>query len=507
MTRILFLVSSARRIVLANGSSHEAGVFAAETLKPYDRFAAAGAEIAMATVDGNPPQLDPCGLEPIFHYPDEDVDFLASVTRTFMRDVEDIRITLRHLSELDLIAARRIFAALKRANIEPQAARILIEQVARKAWSESANFVALLSSHSETIAKVSVTQLQNSAQAVQADTKKCSDHLRQRLSAIPSFQEPLKLSDLSDEEMLGYDAVFIPGGYGPMVDLADNPDVLRLLRVTHDASRIVAALGHGPAALLSAPHRPDGLWLFDGYTMTGFTDEEEDQTRLGKLGMPWYLETALKNRGAVFDDALAAWSSHVVVDRNLITGQNPASANAIADAVLKRLGVLGESAMSTAWQFPTSARKVDSSPHSQQDAQSLALQLCERLQSRDADGASSLIEPDAIVDFGPAGISGSFAQRGARFFRDLIAAFPDLRVTVRSIVADSETAAVEMTVEGTQRADFLGIHNQEKHLDLDQAWVITAADGKITNIRAYWCQNQLYRRLAVNRLDQISITG
>jgi putative intracellular protease/amidase len=147
------------------------------------------------------------------------------------------------------------------------------------------------------------------------DAKTSSDQLRQRLSAIPSFQRPLNLSDLSDEEMLEYDAVFIPGGYGPMVDLAENPDVLRLLRMMHNTSRIVAALGHGPAALLSAPHRADGLWLFDGYRMTGFTDEEEYQTHLGKLGMPWHLEAALKNRGAVFDDALAAWTSHVVVDR------------------------------------------------------------------------------------------------------------------------------------------------------------------------------------------------
>jgi putative intracellular protease/amidase len=263
MTRILFLVSSARRIVLVNRSSHEAGVFAAEALRPYDRFAAAGVEIAIATVDGKPPHLDPYGLEPIFHYPDEDVDFLASVTRTFMRDVEDIRITLQHLSELDLIAARRIFEALKHANTEPKEARILIQHIARKAWSESANFVILLSSNSEITAKVSVTQLHESGEAVQADAKKRSDHLRQRLSAIPSFQEPLKLGDLNEEEMLGYDAVFIPGGYGPMVDLADNADVRRLLRSTHDASRIIAAVGHGPAALLSAPHRPDGLWLFE----------------------------------------------------------------------------------------------------------------------------------------------------------------------------------------------------------------------------------------------------
>jgi putative intracellular protease/amidase/predicted ester cyclase len=424
-----------------------------------------------------------------------------------MRKVEDIRITLQHLSELDLIAARRIFEALKSADTEPEKARILIQQMARKAWSESANFVTLLSSHSETIAKLNITQLRESAEAVHADAKKSSEQLLQRLCAIPSFQEPLKLSNLSDEEMLGYDAVFIPGGYGPMVDLAENADVLRLLCVTHNASRIVAAIGHGPAALLSAPHRADSLWLFDGYRMTGFTDDEEDQTRLGKLGMPWYLEAALKNRGAVFDDALAAWTSHVVVDRNLITGQNPASANATADAVLKRVGVLGKSTISVASQSPTSAQSADFLHCSQRNARWLALQLCDRFNSCDANGADSLIAPDAVVNFGPAGGSGIFAQRGAKFINDLITAFPNLRVTLRSIVADSETAVIEITIAGTQRADFLGIHNQEKHLDLDEAWVITAADGKIANIRAYWCQNQLYRRLAVNRLDQISITG
>jgi putative intracellular protease/amidase len=79
--------------------------------------------------------------------------------------------------------------------------------------------------------------------------------------------------------------------------------------------------------------------VFDGYRMTAFTDEE-DQTKAGKIGMPWYVEAALKNRGAIFDDGDAAWVSHVVVDRNLITGQNSRSAEAAAGALLKRLRAL-----------------------------------------------------------------------------------------------------------------------------------------------------------------------
>jgi hypothetical protein len=158
MMRMLFLLTSARSILLTHGSSHETGFFAADALKPYDRFTAAGAEIAVATVDGKPPHLDPYSLELIFHYPDEDVDFLASMTRSFMRDAEDIRITLQHVTELELIAARRIFEALKDAHVRWEEARILIERTARKAWSETANFVILLSSNSEIAEKLSVAQ-------------------------------------------------------------------------------------------------------------------------------------------------------------------------------------------------------------------------------------------------------------------------------------------------------------------------------------------------------------
>ena len=123
-----------------------------------------------------------------------------------------------------------------------------------------------------------------------------------------------------------------------MVDMADNPDVGRLLRILHYKNRRRSPrCAMAPRILLSAPERPDGLWLFDGYRITCFTDEEEDQTEAGLLGMAWLLDTALKNAGAVFDDGPSAWISHVVVDRNLITGQNPGSSDATADAVIKKL--------------------------------------------------------------------------------------------------------------------------------------------------------------------------
>src|SRR5215813_14558630 len=112
MARILMLVSSAKVIRLADGTPHSTGYFVDEAIKPYDRFIAAGAEVVVATSDGQTPHPDPYGLEPFFHYPDDDEDFLASVMRSFMHDVDDIRVTLAHLSELDLIIARRVHAAL-----------------------------------------------------------------------------------------------------------------------------------------------------------------------------------------------------------------------------------------------------------------------------------------------------------------------------------------------------------------------------------------------------------
>lgn len=121
--------------------------------------------------------------------------------------------------------------------------------------------------------------------------------------------------------------------------------------------------------------------------------------------------------------------------------------------------------------------------------------------------ALELFEPQAAVDIVPVRLRGTAANEGRRFIEELVRAFPDLLIQVRSSMGSSEFAVAEIKLEGTQAADFLGILNQEKHVDLDQAWMIWVADGRIVKLRAYWCQNQLYRRLAVKRLDRISILG
>ncbi|HWG65264.1 MAG TPA: DJ-1/PfpI family protein [Streptosporangiaceae bacterium] len=335
MTRIAYLVTSAHEMILADGTAHPTGYFAEEALKPYQRFAAAGLDVTVITPDGRQPHADPYGLSWFFHYPDEDKDYLASVVRTFAHDVDDIRLTLHQNTELGLAGARRVAALLEGNGHSAARAHQIVSAAAKRAWRQDRQFVDVLAE--EHLPGLTREQIQLQIDAQRADSERLAEQRLAALRAIPGFQGPAALSALSDAQLAEFDAVFTPGGHGPMVDLADNPDVARLLVAQHRKAAPIAALCHGPALLLSAPERADGQWLFDGYRLTCFTDEEEVQTEAGRLGMAWFLDTALKNAGAVFDDGPSAWLSHVVVDRNLITGQNPGSTEATADAVIKML--------------------------------------------------------------------------------------------------------------------------------------------------------------------------
>ncbi|MFJ4169919.1 DJ-1/PfpI family protein [Paenarthrobacter sp. NPDC089714] len=338
MTRIAFVVSSAQEIDLRDSPGHPTGYWAEEALKSYERFVSAGADVVVITPDGRPPVADPYGLEPIFHYPDKDRDYFASVYRTFHHDPDDIRITLQHTTELELVASRRIAALLVGAGSSDQEAHQLVSLAAKTAWQENRKLVDVMVAEgltgglSEVALRAAVTELDEASSAVAKERKA-------RLDAIPGFNNPVALSSLGEEDLAGFDAVFAPGGHGPMVDLHDNPDVGRLLAILHEKEAPIASLCHGPALLLSAPERHDGQWLFEGYRITSYTDDEEQQNHIGMLGMPWLLADALQNAGGIFDDAPYAWASHVVVDRNLITGQNPNSTEATADAVVKALAL------------------------------------------------------------------------------------------------------------------------------------------------------------------------
>lgn len=126
---------------------------------------------------------------------------------------------------------------------------------------------------------------------------------------------------------------------------------------------------------------------------------------------------------------------------------------------------------------------------------------------RDVDAAFSVVADDAKINIVPAGILGSTVE-GRAFFANTVAAFPDVEFFVKkSFDGTNGVTVTELSMEGTQAGDYLGVVNQEKHIDVDQVWLLVNRNGLISSITGYWCQNQLYRRLAVKRLDQVAIVG
>lgn len=140
-----------------------------------------------------------------------------------------------------------------------------------------------------------------------------------------------KLASISAAD---FDAVFYPGGHGPMWDMPDNATSIALIEDFVKADKPVAAVCHAPVALINVRGK-DGNYLIRGKRVTGFTDTEEEEVGLTSV-VPFLLEDQLRERGGLFSKG-PNWSSHIEVDGKLITGQNPASSEAGAKALLEML--------------------------------------------------------------------------------------------------------------------------------------------------------------------------
>jgi putative intracellular protease/amidase len=127
-----------------------------------------------------------------------------------------------------------------------------------------------------------------------------------------------------------FDAVFYPGGHGPLWDLAEDPTSIRLIERFADAGKPVAAVCHAPGVLRHVKH--DGEPLVKGRRVTGFTNSEEEAVKLTKV-VPFLVEDELKRLGGRYEKA-GDWQSFSIVDGRLVTGQNPASSEATAEALL-----------------------------------------------------------------------------------------------------------------------------------------------------------------------------
>ncbi len=156
-----------------------------------------------------------------------------------------------------------------------------------------------------------------------------------RFKADKSLQKILAetqlLSTVSSDD---YDAVFYPGGHGPLWDLTNDADSISLIEEFWNSKKSIAAVCHAPAVLLNVKDDA-GNHLVKGKNITGFTNSEEAAVELTEV-VPFLLENELKNKGGIYskkDD----WASYVVKDGMLITGQNPASSEAAAKELLNML--------------------------------------------------------------------------------------------------------------------------------------------------------------------------
>jgi hypothetical protein len=199
MAKLLMIVSSAQMIRLADGNDHPTGYRAEEVREPYETFVAAGVDVVIATPDGKVPQLDPWGIEPFFHYPQVDEDFMFSVLRRFAYHPDRVRVTFTHFSELNLVALRRVYLALLDTGMEPAEARKTVESAAQKAWRRNIDFIEVLADDDEVTPRLSIERIKEIRDQVWQASEANAQRAVETLSGIPGLQHPRGLSELTDE--------------------------------------------------------------------------------------------------------------------------------------------------------------------------------------------------------------------------------------------------------------------------------------------------------------------
>jgi len=145
-----------------------------------------------------------------------------------------------------------------------------------------------------------------------------------------AMQKAIKLSDV---DVSTYNAIFMPGGLAPMVDMPENALLKQVVKETYERNAVVGAVCHGPVSLLNVK-LSDGTYLVNGKNISSFTTEEEDA--YARADVPFDLQTALTQQGAIYHTA-EPWAPFSIADGNLVTGQNPASGKGVAQKMIKIL--------------------------------------------------------------------------------------------------------------------------------------------------------------------------
>lgn len=168
-----------------------------------------------------------------------------------------------------------------------------------------------------------------------SDTPDASTEATERFKKDTAAQEKINntlvLADISADD---YDAVFYPGGHGPLWDLANDKKSIDLIETFNKQKKPIAFVCHAPAALKSVKNE-DGTPLVKGKKVTGFTNSEEEAVQLTNV-VPFLVEDMLKKNGGIYSKK-SDWASYAIQDGNLITGQNPASSELVAEKLLESL--------------------------------------------------------------------------------------------------------------------------------------------------------------------------
>ncbi|HJZ71847.1 MAG TPA: type 1 glutamine amidotransferase domain-containing protein [Vicinamibacterales bacterium] len=171
----------------------------------------------------------------------------------------------------------------------------------------------------------------------QIDDAAAAATYRKTIEQAEGLRSPNDVARLTKDQIASYAGIYIVGGHGCMEDMRASPAMTRFLLTVLALDKPLASVCHGPTAFLS-PRDPAGQSPFAGYRVTCFSHAEEFQTKInGRL--PLVLEIELKRLGMEYSKSPYPWGSHVVVDRNLVTGQNPFSSESVAkhflDLVMK----------------------------------------------------------------------------------------------------------------------------------------------------------------------------
>ena len=161
-----------------------------------------------------------------------------------------------------------------------------------------------------------------------------TERFKNDTEAQAALANSLKLADVSPDD---FDAVFYPGGHGPLWDLTEDRNSISLIEMMYAAGKTVAAVCHAPA-VFRYTKAPDGSPLVEGKSVTGFSNSEEAAVELTDI-VPFLLEDELQAIGANYSKS-SDWHPYAVTDGNLITGQNPSSSEAVAQALLDKANSL-----------------------------------------------------------------------------------------------------------------------------------------------------------------------